>query len=98
MRASVMRGNMILATFRIVCCRHNANELHHASIFMSKNVAMEYEGSGKIQERMTDDDPARRNHTVLDSRSRDCNHILPDVVVLWLVDLSWSVVVRLFNP
>ena len=65
---------------------------------MSQNVAVEDEGSGKVQERMTDDDSARRNHVALDRSSGDCNHVLPDEVVLGLVDLSWSVIVRLFNP
>ena len=57
----VMRRNTVLAFLRVVRCWHNANELHHATIFVRENVAVKDVSADEVQIGLPDCDPAGCN-------------------------------------
>src|SRR5260370_42333849 len=57
----MMRRNVVLTLSGILSRRHNANELHHASIFVRQDVAVEYVRAGEVQIGLPDRDPAGCN-------------------------------------
>lgn len=82
-----MLGDVILTASGIFSGWHNANELHHSSIFVREDVAVQYVGAGKIQIGLPDRYPAGCHICNLaggvraDLRRWDCDSILPDKVV-----------------
>jgi len=71
---------------RVQLCRYNANQLHHSSIFVGKDVAMEYKGPCEVRIGLSDDDSAGSNisaRILIGNRYGD--HILPQVVTRWNV-------------
>ena len=56
---SVMYRNAGLTTRWIVRGRHDANEFHHPSIFVGKDVAVKNERADKVHVGLPDSDPAR---------------------------------------
>src|SRR5215211_4411250 len=75
-----MRGNVNLTAIRVVVGSHYANKLHHASIFVREDVAVEYKRPRLVEEFVPDSNPTWCNRlSVLDKHGRWYrNYVLPN--------------------
>src|SRR5688572_3121923 len=99
-----MRGNRTLTAVWVLVGGHDANELHHASIFVREDVTVKDECSGEVHEGMTNSNPpwCNRLSVCRHDRRRDGDYILPDEVIsrlvcvvggetLWVRRCNWRV-------
>src|ERR1044071_7175243 len=101
--SSVVSRDDVLASVGILVGGHDADKFHHASIFVSEDVAVEHERAGEVQEFMPDSHSAGEcSYNALgiccDLSSRYRDHILPDIVVAWGVGGVLTVRLRSGNP
>lgn len=77
---SVMSGRVILTTRRVFLSWHNANELHHAAVFMGQDVTVKYERAVKVRILLSYCYRSWDYVRAVDLRGRYGDYVLPDEV------------------
>src|SRR5215813_10888317 len=84
---------MILTTRRVFVSWDDANELHHAAIFMGQDVTVKYECAVKVRISLSYCYRSRNDVRTVDLSGRYGNYVLPDKItsrgVDWLI-LCWG--------
>ena len=84
----VVVGNVVLTVAWVSIGGHDADELHHAPIFVCEDVTVEDVCAGEVQISLPYDDSAGRDLRAVrvDHRRRDGDHVLPDEILRRPID------------